>query len=81
MGIWIREAPTVVRRTATRVFIALLLVLLMPLAGCQKNSYQSCVDFQTEAATRNYKKQTPQPSWTLQEHIDNWVLTNCLGVK
>jgi hypothetical protein len=64
-----------------KVSVTLTSVFLLSLVGCQKNSYQSCVDFQTEAATRNYKSRTSQSSGTLQKEIDNRVLAFCSNVK
>jgi len=62
-------------KITARVSVSLVSVLLLSLVGCNKNSYQSCVDFQTEVATREYKSK--QPSWTLQEAIDGRVTAYC----
>lgn len=68
---------------ATRVSVTLISLFLISLVGCQKNSYQSCIEFQTEAATRLYKNLTPnqREKWTLQEYIDMVVSSRCEGVK
>lgn len=69
-------------RSATRVSVTLASVLLLSLVGCQKNSHQTCVDFQTEVAAREYERNlTLQPSVTLQMRIDWRVSDYCRGVK
>jgi hypothetical protein len=61
--------------------ITLISLFLLSLAGCQKNSYESCVDFQTEVATREFKSRTSPSSETLQEKIDYRVSVLCSNVK
>lgn len=68
-------------KSTKKVSVTLTFVFLLSLVGCQKNSYQSCVDFQTEVATRNYKSRTLQSSGTLQEEIDYRVSALCSNVK
>lgn len=70
-----------VTKSTTKVSVTLTSVLLLSLVGCQKNSYESCVDFQTEAATRIYKSRTSPSSGTLQEEIDYRVSALCSNVK
>ncbi len=72
-----------VTKYATRVSIALTSLLVMSLAGCQKNSYQSCIEIQTETATRQYQNLTPnhRVKMTLQEYIDMLVPDRCSGIK
>lgn len=53
---------------------------LLLLAGCQKNSYESCVEYQTAAATRA-RNQYPQLYKDLQATIDSHVAVNCKGVS
>ena len=67
----------------TRVSVTLTSLLLISLVGCQKNSYQSCIDIQTETATRQYKNLTSDKrgNVTLQEYIDMLVPVRCAGVK
>jgi hypothetical protein len=63
--------------------VTLASLLLMSLVGCQKNSYESCIEIQTETATRQYNNMAPERrgNITLQEYID-WVVPNrCAGVK
>lgn len=55
------------------------------LAGCQKNSYESCVEFQTEAGKRQHERLLKEPvgrfegkhSRDLQYIIDNRVRAYC----
>lgn len=63
--------------------VTLTSLLVMSLVGCQKNSYQSCIEIQTETATRQYNSLTPDKrgDWTLQEYIDWVVPDRCAGVK
>lgn len=68
-------------KSTTRVSVTLASVLLSLLVGCQKNSYQTCVDFQTEAATREYKTFTSPNNISLQKLIDSRVSEYCRGVK
>lgn len=67
-------------KNTTRVSVTLTSVLLLlSIVGCQKNSYQSCVDIQTEAAIRGYKSETAHS--TLQEYIDSHVSIYCRGIN
>jgi hypothetical protein len=71
------------KQHVTRASVALTLLFLISLGGCQKNSYESCIEIQTETATRQYNNLTPERrgSVTLQEYIDMLVPARCAGVK
>lgn len=71
------------KKYATRASVTLTSLLLMSLAGCQKNSYESCIEIQTETATRQYNNLAPERrgNTTLQEYIDWVVPYRCAGVK
>lgn len=47
-------------------------------AGCQKNSYESCIEFQTKETTRSVGTDNPQ---LLQKMIHANVSVYCNGVK
>jgi hypothetical protein len=49
---------------------------LLLIVGCQKNSFESCVEFQTAAATRAHPQYTTVHK-NLQETIDMFVTMNC----
>lgn len=53
---------------------------LLLLSGCQKNNYESCVEYQTAAATRAHS-QYPEVYKDLQETIDHHVAVNCRGTN
>ena len=63
--------------------VTLTPLFLMLLVGCQKNSYESCIEIQTETATRQYNNMAPERrgNTTLQEYIDWVVPDRCVGVK
>ena len=67
----------------TRARVALTFLFLISLGGCQKNSYESCFEIHTEAATRLYNNLAPERrgSVTLQEYIDTSLPYSCAGVK
>ena len=71
------------KKYATRTSITFTSLLLMSLVGCQKNSYESCIEIQTETATREYNRMTPERrgNITLQKYIDSEVQYWCRGVK
>ena len=52
----------------------LSLLAMFYITGCSKNSYQSCVEYQTESAKRTYKGWS---STSLQEYTDMLVSSNC----
>lgn len=58
----------------------LLISSLLFLAGCQKNSYESCVEYQTAAATRAHND-NPEIFKNLQGTIDSYVAGYCKGVS
>ena len=62
---------------ATKIssIIAVSLLIIM-FTGCQKNSYQSCIDFQTDAATRAYKKEATQSFSALQEATHSHTMSH-----
>jgi len=65
----------------TRLMTSFILgASLLLLAGCQKNSYESCVEYQTAAATR-YHNQNPELNKDLQQTIDWHVASYCKGVS
>ena len=56
-----------------------LLIFVIPVlltAGCQKNSFESCVEFQTAAATRAHHK-FERSHKDLQETVDLFVTMHC----
>jgi hypothetical protein len=71
------------KKYATGASVTLTSLLLMSLFGCQKNSYESCIEIQTETATRQYNNMAPERrgNTTLQEYIDWVVPDRCAGVK
>lgn len=71
------------KKNVTLASVTLTSLILLSLIGCQKNSYESCIEVQTETASRQYKKLDPElrGNYTLQEYIDWVVADNCAGVK
>lgn len=55
----------------------LSLLAMFYITGCNKNSYQSCIEFQTEAAKRSYEKSYG----SLQDYIDVTVSLRCQPVQ
>lgn len=56
------------------------IISLSLLSGCQKNSYESCVDFQTGAAKRTHE-QNRFGSASLQDIIDFNVSQYCANAR
>ena len=52
----------------------LSLLAMFYITGCNKNSYQSCIEYQTERAKRSYDLEA---SYSLQDYIDTMVSLNC----
>lgn len=73
------------KQYVNRASVALTFLFLMSLGGCQKNSYESCIEIQTETATRQYNNLTPEQKrrmdLTLQEYLDMIVPDRCAGIK
>lgn len=72
--------PTINGAHAFILHIILSVLLIFLLQGCQKNSYESCVEYQTAAGTR-FHREYPNLSSDLQRTIDNHVAVNCRGIK
>jgi hypothetical protein len=67
------------RAGSQRVSLVLGLALMVGLGGCQKNSYESCIEFQTDAVRREIERD-PQSNGDEQEMIDYAVRTFCRDV-
>jgi hypothetical protein len=56
------------------------MAIVVLISGCQKNSYESCIDFQSAAAKREYLAR-PGMFKSEQSAIDSYVSIYCASVK
>ena len=77
---YIRKLKTPSTGASSMIRAGIIFIIACMMSGCQKNSYESCIEFQSAAARRDYAKY-PNLYKSEQDAIDLYVSRYCAGVK